>query len=144
MEPMAEPNTAALVDLAAILASTDWTAPKLHLSKANIVPDKTTILTDLSADEADFDGYAAESVTFSDPYIDGLGNVVATCIASWVSTGNTTPNTLYTAYLTNTGGTKLLMAGVLDGAPIPITGLGSGYSIALSVSLGGGNSETVG
>lgn len=127
-----------LVDLATILASADWTAPEMHLSKADFNPTKQSVLTDYDTDEADFDGYAAASVTFSDPHVNAGGQVVVEALVSFADDGGTTPNTLYTAFLTNTAGDKLLLGSRLDGAPINIANIGDGVSLVITLGISAG------
>ncbi len=140
VQPIAE----ALVDLATLLASTNWTAMKLHLSTNNFTPSKNNVLTDYSSGEANFVGYSAQSVTFGAPHTDPAGNVVATALASFLCSASTTPNSLYTYYLTNTAGTVLIAGGVLDNAPVNIANVGDGTSQVIEAMLGQGNVTEVG
>lgn len=138
------PNAEQLIDLAAILASAPWTAMKLHLCKLDISPTKATLLADLVAQEADFVGYSAQTLTFSAGHVDDVGNVVALAMANFLCTANTTPNTLYTFYVTNTAGSVLMFSGRLDDAPLPIVNAGDGLALVVAAQLGGGTCVPVG
>jgi hypothetical protein len=138
------PTAADLLDLTAVLATAPWMGMKLHLCTTNFTPTKTNVLADFTPGEATFVGYSAQTITFGTPYIDASGNAVATALVSFSSTANTTPNTLYTCYATNTAGSTLQFSARLDNAPIAIVETGDGISLAITVNLADGTIVVVG
>lgn len=80
-----------------------------HLGKTNIVIDRTTTLAALEAQEADFDGYAAEAVTWGVASQDSQGRAgVPGIVGEFRPTGSVTPNTVYNGWLKNGAGLLLL------------------------------------
>jgi len=94
---------------------------KLHLGQSNLVPDRNSTLAALHAGEATFDGYAAQSVTWSTPSRadDGAIEVVGT-VPEFRPTGAVTPNSIYYWYLTDTAATALYLAAGFDSPPLPM------------------------
>jgi hypothetical protein len=83
---------------------------KMHLFKNAIAPGPNTPLS--SFEEADYAGYAAETVgVWGMPFfgIDARARIVAPAF-QFQPTGGAAPNTIYGAYFTNAGSTVLLFA----------------------------------
>lgn len=144
MSVMVRPNASVLTDMATQLGSALWTATKFHLCKLDIDPTLLTTLAELEAEEADFGGYAAASLTFGTPYVDAAGNPQAVANAVFIATSAATPNTLYTWYLTNTAETVLIGSGRLDNTPVTIINTGDGIALNVIVGLGVGEVVTIG
>lgn len=86
----------------------------VHLYKNNIQPTNQTVLGDFV--EADYDGYASESLTaWGATFLNGDGNAesVAPNI-TFTCTGDTTPNIVYGYYITDAADAVLLMSGKFD------------------------------
>lgn len=96
----------------------------VHLGQVNQVIDRNTTKADLTPNEADFDGYAAGTVTWLTPSIADDGNVeVVGTVPEFRPTGSTTPNSIYTLWvLSAVTGTPLCFAAMFDNAPL---GMGS-------------------
>lgn len=93
----------------------------LHLSQLDITPTRDTTLLDLSAAEADYNTYAALEITWNDPSISDDGFVEAVGIVpEFRPTDDLAPNSIYTAYITDSTGDNLLFAGRLDNPPAPM------------------------
>jgi len=93
---------------------------KLRLFKNNVTVDKNTELGDLT--EADFTGYAAKNLAgWSAPAPDGSDREYTSpaIVVFGPATGGASGN-LYGVYATDSGGTQLLFAANLDGAPVSI------------------------
>src|SRR5215472_786006 len=58
-------NEGAADQLAALLASGDYAGAKLHLYKSSFSPTVDSKAADFLAEECDFTGYTAQSVTYS-------------------------------------------------------------------------------
>lgn len=81
----------------------------------------STVVGDLTAKIADYEGYAQGTVTWDDPSLDANGavEVVGTAIV-YRPTGDATPNQIWGAFCRASVGGALLFAGSIDGAPIPM------------------------
>lgn len=97
------PTDSRLLQLDAIKTA-ELDGGSLRLFKNDFVPNKATLLADLTP--ADFDGYAAKTiVTWGAAFLDPAG--LATTLAplqTWTQSGDTTPNTIYGAYYVSVGG----------------------------------------
>lgn len=138
------PQSTGLVNLTALLATAPWTGMKLHLCKTDFTPTPLTVLTDYSAAQADFTGYAARTLTFGAPFIDSAGNIVATAIVSYLCTDAVTPNQIYTCYATDTAAAVLMFGSRIDGSPKVFAKAGDGLSLVVTVNLLDGTIVTVG
>lgn len=101
----------------------------MHLFKTLIPVNQNTPLG--SFVEADFTGYAAGSaITWGTPFYTSAGVPVVTGTLNSFVTGSpaTVLNTIYGWYLTDSGGTTLLVARLLD-TPIILTGPHQGFEI---------------
>ena len=82
----------------------------VHLYKNDMAPTVFSELTDF--EEADYDGYAEETVTPASwpVFNQGLGVVAVGPGIVFTPTGGTTDNVIYGYYVTDTTGTRLLWA----------------------------------
>lgn len=103
-------------------------AVKLMLWVNNIVPDKNTVLADLTVPT--FTGYAAFGpVVWGSVMVDVDGTAIVTGAShEFVCTGGTPTDIIYGWALTNSGGTTLIKAARLA-APVPIGRVGSGIAV---------------
>jgi hypothetical protein len=93
----------------------------VHLCTANISYDRTTVLADLTAAEATYDGYAAQDVTWDTPTRNQTGVIeIVGNVPGFIDTGSTTPNQIYGMWVSDTGGTHLYACAAFDTAPIPM------------------------
>jgi hypothetical protein len=87
---------------------TDFLTAELHLVKALVPLLPGMVTADLSAQEADFSGYAAITLaTMPDPFVDGvLGGVSFSMPTRQFNTASPTtiPNDIYGGWLETTGG----------------------------------------
>lgn len=96
-------------------------AAKLHWTKEIIDINEDTTLAELDAIEADYDGYAAQTLVWGPPTVADDNTVEVVSVAQiYTPTGATTPNQLYAAYIDNSGGTKVYFARQANEAPIPM------------------------
>jgi len=88
----------------------------LELYQNDITPTPTTPIGDFTV--ADYDGYAAEALSWLAVSVNDAGQVeVQGIIGEFRPTGSTTPNTIYGWFLTESGG-ALIDSGRFEGAPI--------------------------
>lgn len=87
-----------------------WEGALVHLFKNDLVPAPNTVLADFT--EADFDGYAASAaIVWGDPYQNELNqSTILGDAKTFTATGATTPNDIYGYYITDAGGTELLLS----------------------------------
>jgi len=106
----------------------------LHLAKSSITVDKATVLGDF--DEADFGGYAVESVTWGTITINGSNQAVsvATSVA-FTKTSSSPANTIFAWYLTDSAD-AVLYAGRTLTTPIPMSATGDELVVDLTELLG--------
>lgn len=134
--------------LAAWIASNFPAAPtqaKLRLFKNNFTVSETAILADFT--EADFDGYAAINIvdgsTWTGPVLDASGNIKTVSPSTYTFIENspeTTPNTVYGFYITDSTGV-LLVAAQNFSAPLDFTGGGAQVTVELAVRMLAGGME---
>lgn len=95
---------------------------KIHFGKSNIAIDGTTPYATLSAQEADYDGYAAQSVVWGTPGTASDNTVeVLSAALIFAPTGATTPNTIYNMWVSNSGSTAWYYAVAFPGGPLPMS-----------------------
>lgn len=96
-------------------------AAKLHLGQSDLAIDGNTPYATLSGQEADYDGYAAQSLVWGTPVTaaDGTVEVVAT-VLTFAPTGDTVSNSIYNAWVSNTGGTVWYFAAPIVDGPLPM------------------------
>ena len=132
MEP-AEVQVVGSIQLLSVLTSLVTTPgvlfhPDVHLYQNNIVPNRSTLIGDLT--EADFTGYAkVTAMVWGTPYYDVDGS--ALCFGtshSFVATDAVAPNTIYGYYLTDSADAVLLATYPLA-SPVGIPGAGSGITV---------------
>lgn len=93
----------------------------LRLFKADITPDRTTELATLVAGEADYSGYAADTVTFSVAERADSGPIeIVSTLAKYDCTASTTTNNIFGLFGTLDGDDSLALMGRFDGAPLPM------------------------
>lgn len=94
---------------------------KVHLGKASLAIDGNTPYADLSAQEADFTGYAATVVTW-DVATTSADNTVESVSAPVVfrPTDAVVDNAIYNVWLSNAGSSAWYFAGVIVGGPLPM------------------------
>ena len=106
-------------------------AGELHLYKSSLVPDPSTPLSAYTADEADYDTYAAEALTpwFNPILAPGTGYMIQSPEVQFEVGGSdpTTPNVIGGAYLVDAGG-KLRVT-IIFTEPIPMQLAGQGIPI---------------
>lgn len=92
---------------------------KIHLTKAEIAITNATTLAELNAVEANYTGYALQTVVWLDPSVadDGTVEVLSEAM-EFRPTGTTVTNVIWACYALAAVGGALLFAGSLDGAPI--------------------------
>lgn len=94
---------------------------KVHLGQADTAIDKTTPYADLSAQEADFTGYAATAVTWdvattaADQTVESV-----TAAVTFRPTDAVVDNAIYNVWLSNAGSTAWYFAGPIVGGPLPM------------------------
>lgn len=109
-------KTEALAYLAWV-GATHLLAGLVHLFQNNLVVDQNTLESALT--EADYDGYAAEAITWHVASIDDTGTPeLVSDQVIFRPTGTTTPNTVYGAYVKTAAGAYVAV-GNTDG-PIPM------------------------
>jgi len=107
--------------LALELANDKYAATdKLKLFKSTFTPNANSVLADFTANEVDFTGYTAQ--TLSHGWTGGVtaggdAGVIYTALAQFLQTGDTLTDIAGGFWIENTGGTVLLLADTFD-API--------------------------
>lgn len=120
--------------VSATLARTNLANSVLHLFKSALAPDPTTPLATYTANECDFDGYAA--ITLAAWLAPGLAEVPGYQIVSplvqfaWSHVSGDVANAVGGAYLVNSNGD--LIDVVTFTAPIPMGGPGQVIPISLT------------
>ena len=110
----------------------------VHLFKNSIVPTASSVVADFT--EADFTSYAAVSITWDAPYINGNNQTVITGDTAVFSAGaSPTAQVIYGVFITNTGGTEVIYAErFAKSIAISIQGNGLSYAPALIPNFGTG------
>jgi hypothetical protein len=125
--------------------TTTFKAAICHLYSATVVVTPGILLSALT--EATFTGYAAsQTIAWNGPGSDEVGNAyLFGPQLTFISTGTTTTNTIYGAYLTGSGADSTTLLAVEPFAtPIPIANTGDYVAYSPQVSLPGPNSSPVG
>lgn len=103
---------------------------KVRLAKASITVDKDTVIGDFT--EADFNGYAAATLSWGSITIDGDNNAVSVAGDAVFTRGPSAgSNTIYAWYLTDSAGTVLYAGRTLD-TPVPMNGEDDSLTVSLS------------
>lgn len=133
------PNVGKLFELENIIAASSF---DIHLFKASISPDRDTVLADLLAVEADFSGYAFQTVaTFSAAAIDpahyamSLGNLLV-----FENSTGVVGNSIYGAWADDGAG-NLIAVDEFDAGPQDMLIAGDVLPIKLRLLLGSINSN---
>lgn len=106
----------------------------LHLYQNNITPDESTTLGTLS--EADFDGYASQSVNDFGVPVDFSNHVDSTAGTYTFTKGvGVTTNNVYGYYVTDNTDTELLWAERYAGAPAAILLPGQTFSVTPVITV---------
>lgn len=94
---------------------------KLHLGKTPLAINATTPYASLSAQEADFTGYAAAALTWDVPTTaaDDTVESISTPVVFRPSDA-VVDNSIYNLWVSNTGGTVWYFAGNIPGGPLPM------------------------
>jgi len=95
-------------------------AATVHLGQTNMTVDRNTTKAEMTAAEATYSGYAAETITWLAPSIGSDGEVeVVGIVGEFRPTSSVITNSIYTAYiLSAVGGTPLCFVARFDNAPI--------------------------
>ena len=95
---------------------------KVHLGKSNLAINPATAYAALSAQEADYDGYASQAIVWGTPATaaDGTVEVLGTALL-FRPTGDTTENSIYNFWISNGGSTVWYYAGQVQGLPLPMS-----------------------
>lgn len=94
---------------------------KIHFGKSNIAIDSDTPYATLSGQEADYDGYAAQSVVWGTPATAADETVeVLTTALLFAPTGDTTDNSIYNMWVSNSGSTAWYYAVAFPAGPLPM------------------------
>lgn len=107
---------------------------KIGLIKAAIAPTRDTLLAQLTP--ADYDGYALGAAVTWSAVFDDLGDLISVRTASthYQPSGDTTPNTIYGAYLVDGAETNLLGVEIFP-LPIGLQSADDGFDYAMTLSL---------
>lgn len=93
---------------------------EMHLTKSLVPISRDTVLADLTAEEADYTGYAAEAVTWSANTLDDTGRAELIGTAGeFRPTGSAVTNNVYNAWIENGAG-DLILAWVIEDGPVPM------------------------
>lgn len=127
------PKAQELLLMTAMTGLAAYTGAKLHLYKNNITPTVNTVLADFT--EADYTGYAAQTVTWSPAYFDLARQAVSNGGLKLFTQTGATGNDIFGCYLTDTAGTGLLWSSRLDDAPFSLVVNGDTLPIAVVMGL---------
>jgi hypothetical protein len=136
--PTVYPSVGAL--FIAGVVRTALAAGKLRLTKSLVTISPSTVIGDLTAAEADYDGYVAiTTTTFDAPYYDpvngGATTISGTKLFSYGPVGSPpVTNVVYNWWLEDTGG-NLICAGTFD-TPIPMTIVGDAVPLNVGLNYG--------
>lgn len=109
---------------------------KVSLFKADVVPDKDTVLADLTP--ADFSGYAqSAAVVWGTPYLDASGKAtVQGASVQFTQTADTVSNTVYGWMLVgDPAGTPYLICAERFATPVTMTEASDGIVVAPAFQL---------
>ena len=142
MAAIVRPTASQLVDLGVLVGAVPYLGAKMHLCTIDFTPTKDTVLADLVAGEANFVGYAAKTITWLGPYLDGLDNAVADAVANWIMTGALPTNICYVAYITDSASAILLASWRID-TSLNFAVVNDGATLTASITLGNGTAIQV-
>jgi hypothetical protein len=110
--------------VAADVIAGDLATATVHLGKTDMTVDRNTTKTELTATEADYTGYAAETVTWLAPSLADDGNIeVIGTVGEFRPTDDVVDNAIYTLWVLSADtGTPLCFAARFDNAPLPMAG----------------------
>lgn len=130
------PNEGAL--RVAGVVRTEFLLAEVRLYKAELVPDNTTTLADLDAVEADFDGYAAQVVTWNAArLLTGGGAIFGGCVQFDSASPFGVPNSIGGWYLVDVTGTDVCV-GIQPYSPaIPMGDAGQSIPVEVSYPITG-------
>ena len=134
------PRSERLTLLNGFSALADWVGAIIKLFKVDNTPTLDTTVADLTAIEADYDGYAASSaVVWGSAFLEPLTSdaVSAGGSKTFVKTAGIVTNTVYGWWLESAGG-DLLAAGKFD-TPLSFVNVGDGYVLTPEIRYGGTN-----
>lgn len=127
-------NLAVILELAG--AGGTWNGAKVQLSKANITPDPSTLLVDMTP--ADFTGYAlSAAVSWGTPFIDTDGVEKTVGVAKqFTQTGTGTVNTVYFFVLVgDPAGTPFAIASFRYASSVQFTQANAGLVVLPTLAL---------
>jgi hypothetical protein len=133
MSALYQPPAQQLTIVNAIVALTAYVGAKLHLFNNNIPVNPLPPIG--SFIEPVFSGYSAKTVTWSAGFFDENGNAVSSAGESLFIQTGATGDVCYGAFLTDSAGTLLLGAALLD-PPVPFPFVNQNDALALSLKLG--------
>lgn len=114
-------KNAELLVAADVIAST-LAGATVHLGKTDVAIGRSTVKADLTAHEADYDGYAAQTITWNDPSYGDDGEVeVVGIVPEFRPDSADVDNQIYYLYILSAGsGTPLIFAARFDDPPLPM------------------------
>lgn len=111
---------------------------EVRLYKEGLVPDYTTTLAALDAVEADFDGYAAQVVTWNAArLLTGGGAAFSGCVQFDSGSPYGVPNSIGGWYLVDVTGTDVVVAIQPFDTPIPMGDAGQSLPVEVSIPVTG-------
>lgn len=125
---IANGNKAYLGDLLRFSLNTDQPC-HIRLFKNNFTPTGASVAADFT--EADFDGYASQTVVaWGAGFLNGSNQgEIDHAIKTWTATGGATPNTIYGYYLTRDSDGKVYYSERNPAGGVLINGAGQTYSV---------------
>lgn len=93
-------------------------------------------MTLANLDQANFDGYTRQALTFSDPYTGSDGRAASISdLATWAPTGNNTDNSIIGAFLADANTDGNLLGVELFSAPVQMNDVDKRLSYALELGI---------
>jgi hypothetical protein len=115
-----------LLDMAAAMKASVAALGPLNLAVVDLFQVPITLgpavpLATYVAGIATYAGYAQGAITWGPPTLalDGHYEILGT-VPAWRPSNSVTPNVIYGFYVSNAGGTKVYLAGLFDGGPLPM------------------------
>ncbi len=117
--------------------STESGSFKLRLYKSAKTPSAGDVIGDYTAIEANFNGYAAQTIVFPSAaaMVGAVASMTATAI-TWTKGVGGTGNDIYGWFLADAAGATLIAAGDDANAPIDMNTNGRTYTVTLTETLG--------
>lgn len=130
------PRSAGIDILTAMIGAVPYSTAKLHLFSNNIVPTANSVIADFTPPV--YSGYAPKAVTWSTPFIDTNQVAVSSSGELLYAQAGVVGDVVYGAYLTDTAGTGLLAAGVIDDGPFNFVNNGDVLPLLTKLDSTGG------